>query len=118
MSQWLNAIGTALPVVMALALMVWMAITYHGDSRWLRRNEAVDTKSGEMKWPTKELFETTRSLVLGQNDSIADHEDRLGRMEERTEIILGEIRSHLQKMSSTLDDVSGRVIRLEERSKG
>jgi hypothetical protein len=112
MTEWLDAIKTALPVVMALALMIWMAIVYHGDSRWLRRQEAIDN-TGDVRWAPKNVVAT----VLGQNDSIAAHENRIDRLEEREETVLKDIRAHLESLSVKMDDVGERVIRLEERAK-
>lgn len=112
MTQWMHAIGAALPIVMALALMIWMAIVYHGDSRWLKRQEAVDN-AGDVRWAPKSM----ERLTLGQGDSIADHENRLDRLEEREETILKDIRAHLEDLGTKMDDVRDRVTRLEERAK-
>lgn len=116
MTEWLGPVASALPIVLALALVIWMAIVYHGDSRWLRRQEAVD-HDGNTKWPSKDTVTTINALVIGQTDKIADHEDRVARLEEREEIVLGEIRTKLTGLSETMEDVKTRVIRLEERSK-
>lgn len=119
MIEWLGPIASALPIVLAIALVIWMAIVYHGDSRWLRRQEAVD-KDGDMKWPSKDTVTAINALVLGQTDKLAEHENRVARLEEleeREEIVLAEIRSQLTVLADTMGDVKICVIRLEERSK-
>ena len=116
MTEWLQPIGQALPIVLALVLVIWMAIVYHGDSRWLKRPEAMDN-DGRPKWATKETVDTMSALILGQNDGIAAHENRLGRLEDREEIVLKDIRTRLTSLDEKMDDVGTRVIRLEERTK-
>lgn len=116
MDQFIQAVEVALPVVGVLAAVVWALIVFHGDSRWLKRELAVDG-DGEVKWPNKAEAKTMSSLVLGQNEQIAGHEGRLARLEEREEQVLGEIKVHLSTLGEKMDDVSERVIRLEERSK-
>jgi len=114
MPTWIEAIGSALPVVMVLALVIWMAIVYHGDSRWVRHKDAYDA-DGETKWAKKEKVESMSSLLLGQNDKLADHEDRVGRMEERERATLKRIDHNLDGIATGVSDMRDRVIRLETK---
>lgn len=99
---WLDAIGAAWPVVVALALIIWTFIVYHGDTRWQRREEAKKMQ---------DTLETHANLLTGQNDKVADHNSRLERLEERDEAVL----KRLDSIGEGLQSVNERLIRMETR---
>lgn len=116
MPTWLSAIVSSLPLVGILAAIVWAMIVFHGDTRWLRRPEATNG-DGEFKWAPKDMVSNMNVLLLGQNDKIADHDNRIDRLEEREEERMARIEGHLTTISADVKDISERVIRLEEHGK-
>ena len=132
---WPDVLKLAIPMVVLLAGVIWALIVYHGDSRWLRQQVALD-KDGDPKWMTRKEaeqlaadLEDTRekaadglanatnvltTMVLGQNDLIANHEGRLVRLEERDAMLLPPIRDALATIATKFGDVSERLARLED----
>lgn len=115
MQEWLRAVEAAWPVVITLGLMIWALIVFHGDTRWLKRSEAVGS-DGKPVWAGKEEVAILDKLVMGQNDTIADHEHRLSSHESRDETVLAQIDRNLESLNEVMKLVSEKVIRLEERS--
>ena len=104
---WLDAFKLAIPLAVLCASIIWALIVYHGDGRWVRRPEVFD-KNDSPRWALKETMEINTTMTLGQNDNIADHEERLIRLEER------DVRSTLSAIAIKIDGISERVTRLED----
>ena len=106
---WDEALKLAIPVVLILATVVWALLVYHGDGRWVRRDEALD-KGGDPRWAPKSV----EMMALGQNDKLADHEGRMIRLEERDVTILIPLRDALEGIAEKLGAMNDRLVRLED----
>ena len=112
-ATWVEAIKTAAAIAIMLGPTVWALIVYHGDSRWIRRPEAM-YPDGQARWLGKDIRDeyiktltTHGAMLMGQNDNIANHESRLKVLEAR------DVHEALRAITIKLEDVSERLARME-----
>lgn len=121
--HWLDilklAVAIAAVMVPILAGIARLWVAWEGDKRWAKRDRLYDADN-DPRWASRErmtevaeMSEGTRRLVLGHQDTVAAHHDRLIRLEEADRNIMPQLRETLEKVSNRMDDIGTRLARLE-----